>query len=90
MVGSRKRDDRSNSRDRYHGAGNSLQPATRRKSAEPEQETEENNGVHPLNGIQLTFVVTRDMVFYCFDVLLHHLKRTELPRSKLPSFTNDS
>jgi uncharacterized protein (TIGR00296 family) len=87
MVG-RRRDDRSNSRDRYHGASNS---GTRRKSAsaEPEPESGEN-GVHPLNGIQLTFVVTRDMVFYCFDVLMHHLKRTELPRSKLPNFTNDA
>ena len=86
MVG-RRRDDRSSSRDRYHGAGSS---GSRRKSAsaEPEPETTEN-GVHPLNGIQLTFVVTRDMVFYCFDVLTHHLKRKELPTSKLPNFTND-
>lgn len=53
------------------------------------QQPEQENNVHPLNGIQLTLVVTREMVTYCFDVLLHHLKRTEVPKSKMPKFTNE-
>ena len=83
MVG-RRRDDKY----RYP-IPNSLPPATRRKSQGNQHIQEQENNVHPLNGIQLTFVVTQDMVAYCFDVLVNHLRRTELPRSKMPKFTND-
>lgn len=86
MVG-RRRDDKYN-RDRHHNA-NSLPPATRRKSQQGNHSNEPEN-VHPLNGIQLTFVVTKDMVFYCFDVLLNHLRRAEFPKARLPRFTNDA
>jgi len=83
MVG-RRRDDKY----RYP-IPNSLPPPTRRKSQQGSQQVDQENNVHPLNGIQLTFVVTRDMVVYCFDVLVNHLRKTEFPKSKMPKFTND-
>lgn len=83
MVG-RRREDKYR-----HPIPNSLPPVTRRKSQQGSHQTEHENNIHPLNGIQLTLVVTQDMVYYCFDILLSHLKRAELPRSRWPKFPND-
>lgn len=70
-----------------------LVPAARRKNnggGEHSRNTEGNSTHHPLNGIQLTFVISRDMVHYCFDTLISYLKRTDIPKSRHPKFPNDS
>ena len=83
MVG-RRREDKYH----RHPATSSLPCNTRRKSQQ-DYNLEENENIHPLNGIQLTLVVSHEMVHYCFDVLLNHLNRCEVPRSRWPKFTND-
>ncbi|XP_066924241.1 AMMECR1-like protein [Clytia hemisphaerica] len=62
----------------------SLVPASKRRA--PNGTGENSN--RP--SIQMRLVVSRDMVHYCFDILISHLRRTDLPRSKHPKFTNDA
>ncbi|XP_065644175.1 AMMECR1-like protein isoform X2 [Hydra vulgaris] len=50
---------------------------------------QEHENQYNLNGIHLRLIVSKDMVYYCFDVLLSHLKQLELPKNKSPKFTND-
>lgn len=90
MVG-RRREEKY----RHNSLPHTLVPTTRRKNqqittnGEHSRNSESNNTHHPLNGIQLTFVVSRDMAHYCFDTLISHLKRTDIPKSRLPKFPND-
>jgi len=88
MVGRRKEEKNIHDSPALPSA---MAPATKRKA--PNQVTNGENSQHnniPQNGMQMNQVVSRDMVYYCFDVLLSHLKRMDLPRSKQPKFTNDA
>ena len=66
-------------------------PATKRKIPNDSKSvTENNHKAGPSSSIRSSLVISRDMVQYCFDVLLSHLNRLDLPKSKHPKFTNDA
>ena len=65
-------------------------PATKRKIQNESKSVVENNHKGGPSSIHLTVVISRDMVHYCFDILVSHLKRLDLPKSKHPKFTNDA
>ena len=67
-------------------------PATKRKiQNDSKSVTENNHKTGSSSSIRSSsLVISRDMVHYCFDVLLSHLNRSNLPKSKHPKFTNDA
>lgn len=68
----------------------SLVPASKRKATSSDQISSREENGQSINYVRVTLVVSRDMVHYCFDILISHLSRTELPNSKHPKFPNDA
>ena len=66
-------------------------PATKRKIQNDSSVTENNHKAGSSSSLRSSsLVISRDIVHYCFDVLLSHLNRSKLPKSKNPKFTNDA
>ena len=84
MVGKKQREEKIRNQSQLNNT------STLRGKCQTNGWAQENESQYTLNGIQLTLIVSKDMVYYCFDVLLSHLQRIELPRSKSPKFTNDA
>ena len=67
----------------------SMVPATKRKVPNQVENSSGSRQNEPTS-VHTAAVISKDMVYYCFDTLICHLNQQNLPKSKHPKFTNDA